>query len=108
MKAGVITFPGSKNLHDWAEMYIAPYGWVVIDPSFVKRTTDDPYVRDFYLGHMDAYRLIVNLDYGQPLDPPKPSLRSAPADFQRGEVELDGPTLYFDDWSYRFTPTVIE
>ncbi|MEM6334498.1 MAG: transglutaminase-like domain-containing protein [Planctomycetota bacterium] len=107
-QSGFITFPGSKNLHDWAEMYLPPYGWVVVDPSFGKRTSDDPNVRDFYLGHMDAYRLIVNLDYGQPLDPPKPSLRSEPADFQRGEVELDGTNLYFDDWSYRFTPTVIE
>ena len=34
---------------------------------------------------MDIYRIIVNLDYGQQLAPPKQSLRSEPADFQRGE-----------------------
>jgi hypothetical protein len=27
-------------------------------------------------------------------------MRSEPADFQRGEVEIDGRNLYFDEWSY--------
>jgi hypothetical protein len=44
--------------------------------------------------------MVVNLDYGRELYPPKKSLRSEPADFQRGEVELDGKNLYFDAWDY--------
>ena len=44
--------------------------------------------------------MIVNLDYGRQLEPPKESLRSEPADFQRGEVEIDGKNLYFGDWDY--------
>jgi hypothetical protein len=51
---------------------------------------------------MDPYRLIVNLDYAQPLDPPKTSFRSEPNDFQRGEIEIDGHNLYFDEWDYKF------
>ena len=51
---------------------------------------------------MDPYRLIVNLDYGQPLEPPKTSFRSEPTDFQRGEIEIDGHNLYFDEWDYKF------
>jgi transglutaminase-like putative cysteine protease len=102
-QSGFTTFPGQENLHDWAEMYLPPYGWVVVDPSYGQRDSDDPAVRDFYFGHIDPHRLIVNLDYGHPLHPPKPSLRSEPADFQRGEVDLDGTNLYFDDWSYDFT-----
>jgi hypothetical protein len=59
-------------------------------------------VRDFFCGGIDPYRLIVNLDYGQPLQPPKTSFRSEPVDFQRGEVEIDGHNLYFDEWDWEF------
>ena len=44
--------------------------------------------------------MIFNLDYGCELVPPKKSMRSEPADFQRGEVEMDGKNLYFDQWKY--------
>ena len=36
------------------------------------------------------------------LEPPKTSFRSEPTDFQRGEVEIDGHNLYFDEWEYKF------
>ena len=62
--------------------------------------SDDPKIKDFYFGHQDSYRTIVNLDYGQRLIPPKNSFRSEPADFQRGEVEMDGKNIYFDGWDY--------
>ncbi len=107
-QSGFTTMPGQENLHDWAEVYLPPHGWVVADPSYGYRKSDDPDVHGFYLGHMDAYRLIVNLDYGRELDPPKSSLRSEPADFQRGEVECDGVNLYFHDWSWRFEVEKIE
>jgi hypothetical protein len=87
-------------MHDWAEFYVEPWEWLPADPSYGLRTSDDPKVRHFYFGHQDAYRLIVNLDYGMPLVPPKHSLRSEPADFQRGEVEIDGKNLYFDEWDW--------
>jgi hypothetical protein len=58
----------------------------------------DPRIADFYCGHQDSYRWIVNLDWGRELFPPKQSLRSEPADFQRGEVEVDGRNLYFNEW----------
>jgi transglutaminase-like putative cysteine protease len=100
-QSGWQTRPGQVNLHDWAEFYVEPWGWLPADASYgVQRASDDPRVRDFYLGHLDAYRLIVNLDYGRPLHPPKGSFRSEPLDFQRGEIELDGRNLYFDEWSY--------
>ena len=57
-----------------------------------------PLIADFFLGHQDSYRLIINLDWGRELFPPKKSIRSEPADFQRGEVEVDGQNLYFDQW----------
>jgi len=91
------------DMHDWAEFYVEPWGWLPADPSYgVQKKSDDPKVRDFYIGHQDSYRLIVNLDYGRALTPPKQSFRSEPADFQRGEVEIDGRNLYLDEWDYDF------
>ena len=99
-QSGFQTKPGSKNMHDWAEFYVEPWGWLPADPSYGLQKHHDPAVRYFYLGHQDAYRMIVNLDYGSPLTPEKRSLRSEPADFQRGEVELDGRNLYYEEWDY--------
>lgn len=107
-QSGFTSTPGSENLHDWSEIYLAPHGWVVADPSYGYRTSDDPLVRNFYFGHMDIYRIIVNLDYGQQLQPAKLSLRSEPADFQRGEVEVDGYNLYFDDWKWNYDVVSLE
>ncbi|MGB7158180.1 MAG: transglutaminase domain-containing protein [Tepidisphaeraceae bacterium] len=92
--------PGEHNMHDWAEFYVAPWGWLPVDVSYGLQPSDDPKVREFYLGHQDSYRMIVNRDYGSPLQPPKQSLRSEPADFQRGEIEIDGKNLFYDDWDY--------
>jgi len=99
-QSGWETKPVRNTMHDWTEIYIAPWGWLPCDPSYGVQKSDDPKIADFYIGHQDSYRMIVNLDYGRPLCPPKPSLRSEPADFQRGEVEVDGKNLYFDDWEY--------
>jgi transglutaminase-like putative cysteine protease len=96
---------GDHNMHDWVEIYIAPWGWLPCDPSYGLQKGDDPAVREFYFGHQDSYRMIVNLDYGGVLWPTKRSLRSEPADFQRGEVELDGRNLYFDEFDYDFEVT---
>ena len=87
-------------MHDWAEIYVEPWGWLPVDASNGRQKSDDPAIRDFYFGHTDSYRLIVNLDYGSELSPPKQTFRSEPLDFQRGEVELDGNNLYFDAWEY--------
>lgn len=101
-QSGWETQPLQWNMHDWAEFYVEPWGWLPADTSYGLQASDDPRVREFYFGHQDSYRMIVNLDYGCPLDPPKSSLRSEPADFQRGEVEIDGRNLYYDDWSWGF------
>ena len=81
---------------------VMPWGWLPADASYGVIDDPDPRVRDFFCGHMDPYRLIVNLDYSQPFDPPKQSFRSEPIDFQRGEVEIDGRNLYFNEWDWEF------
>ena len=31
-QSGWNTFPGDKSNHDWSEIYLAPYGWMPVDP----------------------------------------------------------------------------
>jgi transglutaminase-like putative cysteine protease/lysophospholipase L1-like esterase len=101
-QSGWGTKPGEENMHDWSEFYVEPYGWLPADASYGVQQDDDPRVRDFFCGHLDPYRLIVNLDYARELEPPKTSFRSEPNDFQRGEVEIDGQNLYFNEWKWTF------
>ena len=102
------TKPAKSSMHDWTEIYIEPWGWLPCDPSYglqkddKGKLLDDLKIREFYLGHQDSYRMVSNLDYGSELFPPKKSFRSEPTDFQRGEVEIDGRNLYFDEWDYSF------
>ncbi|HJQ79271.1 MAG TPA: transglutaminase domain-containing protein, partial [Lacipirellulaceae bacterium] len=101
-QSGWQTKPGDWNMHDWSEFYVEPWGWLPADASYGVRNHADPRVRDFFCGHMDPYRLIVNLDYARELQPAKISFRSEPNDFQRGEIEIDGHNLYFDEWDWTF------
>ncbi|WP_197530358.1 amidohydrolase family protein [Bythopirellula polymerisocia] len=97
-QSGWQTKPNDSNIHDWSEFYLEPWGWLPADASYGVKQHEDPRVQDFFCGHMDPYRMIVNLDYAGPLEPPKQSFRSEPNDFQRGEIEIDGHNLYFDEW----------
>ncbi|MEO0531099.1 MAG: transglutaminase-like domain-containing protein [Planctomycetota bacterium] len=100
-QSGWQTKPGRENMHDWSEVYIEPWGWLPADASYGQLDDPDPRVRDFFCGRMDPYRMIVNLDYARDLTPSKKSFRSEPNDFQRGEIEIDGHNLYFNEWRYR-------
>lgn len=99
-ESGWMLHPGNINLHDWAQIYFEGPGWVSVDQSFGRQQLKDDDAREFYLGGLDAYRLIVNDDYAQPLFPAKQFLRSETNDFQRGEVEWRGGNLYFNLWDY--------
>ena len=93
--------PGSENMHDWAEFYVEPYGWLPADPSFGLRKHDNPRVHEFYIGHTDPFRMIANLDYESEFTPAKKHWRSDNIDNQRGEVEWSGGNLYYDQWDYK-------
>jgi Transglutaminase-like superfamily len=99
-QSGWMLHPGSVNLHDWCEIYFEGLGWVPVDQSFGRQQVENPEVQNFFLGGLDAYRLIVNDNYGMPLFPAKQFLRSETNDFQRGEVEWRGGNLYFNMWDY--------
>jgi transglutaminase-like putative cysteine protease len=102
-------YPGYHDIHDWTEIYLAPYGWVPVDPwaglfatqycpSLTPAQRSE--LHDFYFGGLDCYRMAANGDHSQTLDPPKQGLRSDDVDFQRGELEWGQHDIYFDDYSY--------
>lgn len=95
------------NMHDWGWLYFEPYGWVPMDVTTGRLEADDPAIASFYLGGLDAYRIVFNDDYSQPFVPAKEHFRSETIDSQRGEVEWRGGNLYFDQWDYEFTAKVL-
>ncbi len=102
-QSGWMLHPREVNLHDWCEIYFEGIGWIPVDQSFKLVDSDDEDVRWFFFGGIDAFHLIVNNDYSQPLFPAKIFPRSETVDFQRGEVEWKGGNLYFDQWDYFMT-----
>jgi transglutaminase-like putative cysteine protease len=96
-----------NNMHDWGWLYLAPYGWVPMDVTFGRLDSGDPRLDEFYLGGLDAYRLVFNDDYAVPFIPAKQHFRSETVDSQRGEVEWRGGNLYFDKWDYELEAQVL-
>jgi len=110
-QSGWDTFPGYKDIHDWTEIYLTPYGWVPVDPwagLFAEQECDalTPAERaelhDFYFGGLDFYRMAANGDHSQALEPAKKFPRSDNVDFQRGEVESEVNNIYFDKFKTRW------
>ena len=92
-----------ENIHDWAEIYLAPYGWIPVDVTYGRLDSSDPALKWFYLGGLDNFRIAFNDDFAQELVPPKRFFRSDNVDSQRGEIEWEGGNLYYDKWNYDFS-----
>ena len=67
---------GHDTMHDWGALYLAPYGWVPMDVTSGQLESDDPALRWFYLGGLDAYRVAFNDDYSRDFIPAKQHERS--------------------------------
>jgi transglutaminase-like putative cysteine protease len=111
-QSGWDTFPNSTTIHDWSEIYVAPYGWIPVDPymgiyamryATTLNSEQKKEVRDFFFGGQDWYRMAANSDHNQNLTPPKQSMRSDDVDFQRGELEWGEHNIYFDQYSWKLT-----
>jgi transglutaminase-like putative cysteine protease len=111
-QTGWDTTPNATTIHDWSEIYIAPYGWMPVDPymgiyamQYAKTLSPEQKrdVRDFFFGGQDWYRIAANSDHNQTLTPPKKSMRSDDVDFQRGELEWGDHNIYFDKYSWKLS-----
>ncbi len=95
-QSGWYANPVRWGMHDWAQLYVEPLGWIYADPSFGHPREGEEWRRDFYFGGIEGYRLAFNSEVNHPFDPPKTHFRSDPVDSQRGEAEWDGGNLYYD------------
>ncbi len=100
-QSGWYANPVRWSMHDWAQFYVEPYGWVYADPSFGHPREGEKWRRNFYFGSIEGFRLAFNSEISYPFDPPKEHFRSDPVDSQRGEVEWGGGNLYYDKWDFK-------
>ena len=111
-QSGMVFSDGAyDNIHDWGQVYLAPYGWVPMDVTTGRLSADKgngdsgpdgQSMEWFYLGGLDNWRIAFNDDWSQPFVPAKQHFRSDTVDSQRGEVEWSGGNLYYDKFDYSF------
>ncbi len=88
-QSGLSAEPESIGSHDWAQFYVAPWGWLFCDCSYGGTAYRKGNLErwDFYFGNLDPYRMAANSVYQADFDPPKQFLRADPYDNQDGECE---------------------
>lgn len=83
--------PHSCNPHDWAQFYVAPFGWLYADPSFGGAAYRDG-ARErwrYYFGNLDPHRMVSNTRFQAQFDMPETHWRADPYDNQSGEAETE-------------------
>lgn len=98
-QSGLYVNPTHIGCHDWAEFYIAPYGWLFADPSFGGSgyRAGNTKKWNFYFGNLDPFRMVANSDFQRDLIPEKKFFRADPYDNQVGEAEYLDRGLYSED-----------
>lgn len=94
-QAGLYTTPLEIGCHDWAQFYVAPYGWLYADCSFGGAAYRENYEArwNFYFGNLDPYRLCAAKKFQADFEPPMAHLRNDPYDNQMGEAEYADRSL---------------
>ena len=96
-ESGLRVGPDINSIHDWAQIYIAPYGWIPVDltDGGGARRNLDTLKREYSFGNIDPYRMTACNDYQMQFDPPKKFMRCDPYDNQLGEAEYNDYGLGF-------------
>lgn len=94
-QSGLYTTPIEIGMHDWAQFYVAPYGWLFADCSFGNSAYHKGALerRDFYFGNLDPFRMVAASEFQHEFDPPRKFLRYDPYDNQDGEAEYEDMPL---------------
>jgi transglutaminase-like putative cysteine protease len=99
-QAGLYVSHNDIGNHDWAEIYIAPFGWLPVDCSFggaaFREKNEER--RQFYFTHLDPFRMVACSDFQVPFYPTKTYQRQDPYDNQTGEVEYEDEGLLSNDF----------
>lgn len=94
-QSGLYVSKHYTGCHDWAQFYVAPYGWVHADLSFAGGAYRNKKLDrwNYYFGNLDIFRMVANSAIQQDFNPAKTELRADPIDNQRGEFEYEGQGL---------------
>lgn len=97
-QAGLYATPLEIGCHDWAQFYIAPYGWLCADCSFGGAAWREGELErwNFYFGNLEPFRVPFNSDFQHAFIPPKEYMRNDPYDSQQGEAEYEDEGLWGD------------
>lgn len=98
-QAGLYTHPETVGNHDWAQFYVAPYGWLFADCSFGGSAwrSGEKERWDFYFGNLEPFRMPATSDFQHDFYPELKYRRNDPYDNQTGEAEYESVKLTLDD-----------
>ena len=96
-ESGLRVGPNIDSIHDWAQIYVAPYGWIPVDltDGGGARRNLDTLKREYSFGNIDPFRMTACNDFQLGFDPPKKFMRCDPYDNQLGEAEYNDYGLGF-------------
>jgi transglutaminase-like putative cysteine protease len=111
---GMLITPGSPSDHFWAEFYLANYGWVPVDPTideailYAENLTAEQrkQVHEYYFGHLDNRRFIIQTDVDIPTQPRPHEKPAFGCTLQSPAAEcdtLDTPAMLLADKYYKIT-----
>ncbi|MBR6526123.1 MAG: transglutaminase domain-containing protein [Clostridia bacterium] len=88
-QSGFWSCPWDIGMHDWAQFYVAPYGWLFCDPSFggSAHRDGDREKWEFYFCNLDPYRMPGASEFMQSFYIPMKQYRHDPYDNQSCECE---------------------
>ena len=94
-QSGNESLDGGVSAHDWAQVYLEPWGWLYCDPSYGGGAYQcgAPIRRRHYLGNLDPFRVPSCTAFQVQLAPPMRYWRADPYDNQSGEVEFEDGSL---------------
>lgn len=103
-QSGLFVSPYYQGCHDWAQFYVAPYGWMFADPSFGGSAyrAGNTERHNYYFGNLDPFRMAANSQFQAEFDPPKQQLRHDPYDNQKGEAEYERHGLGWDEFEVQW------
>lgn len=96
-QSGLYATPLTVGCHDWAQYYVAPFGWLSADCSFGGSAfrQGDEKRRAYYGANLDPYRIPYASQFMHSFSKPEEGLRDDPYDNQSGEVFCGGRFLQF-------------
>lgn len=94
-QSGLYATPLTVGSHDWAQYYVAPFGWLSADCSFGGSAfrQGDEKRRAYYGANLDPYRIPYASQFMHSFSKEEEGLRDDPYDNQSGEVFCGGRFL---------------